>query len=73
MSMPNMDGVETFLELMKIRDDVPVILMSGFSEHEAQEHFKEKLPSGFIQKPYRGSELLARIQETLSKSSGSLS
>ncbi len=65
LSMPNMDGEETFRELRRIRDDVKVILSSGYSEQEASLRFGEDELSGFIQKPFRTSELMGKIREIL--------
>ena len=39
LTMPDMDGAETFGELRRIRPDVRVILTSGYSEEAATERF----------------------------------
>ena len=59
LTMPDMDGEETFRELAKIRADVPVILSSGYSEQEVSNRFGDGGPAGFIQKPY----LLATLRD----------
>ncbi len=65
MTMPRMDGEETYRELRRIRDDVPVILSSGYNEQEVTSRFVGKGLAGFIQKPYRLVELKAKIREVL--------
>jgi DNA-binding response OmpR family regulator len=65
MTMPRMGGEEAFRELRKLRPRVPVILSSGYNEQDATARFAGKGLAGFIQKPYRPSELLARIREAL--------
>jgi DNA-binding NtrC family response regulator len=35
MTMPEMSGEETFRELRRVRNDIPVILTSGYDEIEA--------------------------------------
>jgi DNA-binding response OmpR family regulator len=61
LTMPNMGGEETFEELRKIRDDVRVVLSSGFSEQEAIGRFSEGGIVGFVQKPYRFEKLVAEV------------
>jgi len=62
MSMPQMDGVETHAELIKIRADIPVILSSGFSIQEAGQRFADQDLADFIQKPYRPRDLIEKIR-----------
>jgi signal transduction histidine kinase/CheY-like chemotaxis protein len=65
LSMPQLDGQETFRELRRIRPDVRVVLTSGYNEQDAVNRFAGKGLAGFIQKPYRASELLAAIAQAL--------
>ncbi len=62
LTMPRMGGEETFHELRKIRDDVMVVLSSGFSEHEVIGRFAEGGVCGFVQKPYRFEKLVAEVE-----------
>ena len=57
MTMPRMSGEETLIELRRIKEDVPVLLSSGYSEQEAQTRFAGRGLSGFIQKPYTPQKL----------------
>ncbi|HET7540652.1 MAG TPA: response regulator [Polyangiaceae bacterium] len=57
MTMPEMNGEETFRELRRIRAEVPVILSSGYTELEAMRRFGEKGLAGFLQKPFTPKEL----------------
>jgi CheY-like chemotaxis protein len=66
MTMPHMDGRETFEALQEIRDDVPVILSSGFNEQYARSRFPGKSPAEFIQKPYALNRLLEVVRKVLS-------
>lgn len=63
MTMPKMDGEETWCELTRIRKDIPVILTSGYSELEATSRFKGKKISGFIQKPFHPDQLKLKLNE----------
>ena len=67
MTMPHMDGSETFTELRRIDPAARVILTSGYSESDATARFSGKGLSGFIQKPYTPgalTSLIARVLES---------
>jgi DNA-binding response OmpR family regulator len=64
LSMPFMDGEETFRRLRTINPSVVVLLSTGFLT-QAQERIDRMLAAGLagtISKPHRPDELLARIQ-----------
>ena len=61
LAMPHMDGAAAFLELKKIRQDVRVILCSGYNEQAVSEQFKQEKPDCFIQKPFQLKELELKI------------
>ena len=66
MTMPNMDGAETFEKIQKINDGVPVVLVSGYDEQETKRRFTGAGLAGFIQKPFDRNILLETIKEVLS-------
>ena len=68
MTMPHMDGVETFHELKKIRDDVVVILSSGYDEQEVSRRFAGAGIAGFVEKPYTRATLCNAIRRVLDSS-----
>jgi PAS domain S-box-containing protein len=53
LTMPKLDGEQTFRELRRIRPDVRVILSSGYNEQDVTQRFAGKRLAGFIQKPYK--------------------
>ena len=63
--MPEMNGDEVFRELRRIRDDVGVILSSGYDEEEVTSRFAGRGLAGFLQKPYRPNTLVAKVGELL--------
>jgi CheY-like chemotaxis protein len=65
LTMPRMDGIETLAALRGISGDVKIILSSGYSEYEISKRFAGKGFSGFIEKPYRLSELGDKLREML--------
>jgi CheY-like chemotaxis protein len=69
LSMPFMDGEETFRRLREINPNVVVLLSTGFLA-PAQERIERMLASGlagFLRKPHRPDELLAQVQAILEK------
>ena len=65
LTMPHMDGEQTFTELRRLSPDVRVVLMSGFNAHEALVRFNGKGLASFLQKPFTISSLSATMQEVL--------
>jgi DNA-binding response OmpR family regulator len=65
LSMPFMDGEETFRRLRDIHPDVVVLLSTGFMAQERVDRMLVAGMAGFIRKPHRPDELLARVQAVL--------
>jgi len=65
LTMPHMDGGETFRALRAIRDDVPVILSSGYEKGEIVERFEGAGFAAFLQKPYHYDELVSALRRVL--------
>jgi DNA-binding response OmpR family regulator len=66
LTMPELDGVATFHEIRRLRPDLPVILISGYSEQEASLRLQLPGLAGFVQKPFQPGELVGRIRAVLS-------
>lgn len=66
LTMPKMSGEACFDELYRIRDDVKIILMSGFTELEVADRFSGRELAGFLQKPYQPIALQEKLEEILS-------
>ena len=65
LTMPHLDGEETFRELRRIDPTVRVLLMSGYNEQDAIARFVGKGLAGFIQKPFNLEDLKASLHSTL--------
>lgn len=63
MIMPEMNGREAFHEIKKIRNDVNIIISSGFSKNEDLAELYNHGLSGFIKKPFRIDELSVMIKK----------
>lgn len=65
LSMPFMDGEETFDRLQSIRPDVVVLLSTGFIAQERLDRMLSAGMAGFLRKPHRSEELIANIRSVL--------
>ncbi len=64
LTMPRMDGAETFAELRRLDPSVKVVMASGYGAKHVAEQFAGRNLDGVVQKPYPEAELravLARI------------
>jgi two-component system, cell cycle sensor histidine kinase and response regulator CckA len=68
LTMPRMDGREAFRKLRGIQADIPVILYSGYSEHESLRETLAQGFAGFLQKPFQMTDLRQAIQQVRSRS-----
>ena len=65
LSMPFMDGEETFGRLRAIRPDVVVLLSTGFIAQERLDRMLTAGMAGFLRKPHRPDEMVGHIQSVL--------
>ncbi|MBU5614181.1 hybrid sensor histidine kinase/response regulator [Geomonas azotofigens] len=65
LTMPHLDGEQTFRELRLLDPEVKVIMSSGYNEQEVTQRFAGKGLTGFIQKPYKFSTLRSMISTLL--------
>ena len=63
LTMPEMGGEEAFRRLRHMREDVRVILSSGYNEQDVTQRFVGKGLAGFVQKPYT----VAKLREALNR------
>ena len=67
LTMPRLDGEETFRQLRLIDPDVRVVLMSGYNAQTVTTQFVGKGLAGFVQKPFRADELEAQVRAVLDR------
>ena len=65
LTMPRMDGHQTFQALRNLRPELPVILSSGYNAQNSAELLQGPGPSAFLQKPYTIRDLKKVVAETL--------
>lgn len=67
LTMPHIDGIEACAEIKKIKEEIPVILTSGYPHEQIVSKVKTDLFSNYIQKPFRFENLKEIIREVLLK------
>ncbi len=65
LTMPHLDGEETFRQMRIQNPSVRVILTSGFNQQDAVNRFTGKGLAGFIQKPFELASLIQVIRSVL--------
>ena len=61
IAMPVTGGEAALEQFKRIRQDLPVVLMTGYGEAEAAQRFVGKELAGFIQKPFTIQKLLGAV------------
>jgi CheY-like chemotaxis protein len=64
-SLPFMDGAETFRRMREIRNNIPVVLCTGFILQERLTDMISAGLTGFLRKPVPPDELLSVVRTTL--------
>jgi CheY-like chemotaxis protein len=67
MIMPEMNGLETFLELKKLNPKIKVLLSTGYSIDEKAQEMLRKGCKGYILKPYSVVDFSHKLREVLKK------
>ncbi|HWN18270.1 MAG TPA: response regulator [Gemmatimonadales bacterium] len=64
LSMPRMGGAETFRRLRALRPELPILMMSGYTEQVVAPQFSASGPgtTGFLQKPFLAEDLIAVLR-----------
>ena len=70
LTMPLMNGRETYLELCKINPAVKVLISSGYSESEIASRFPGETIAGFIEKPFTLDDLRRHLRENVKAPEG---
>ncbi|GEM_PF-2387335 len=70
IEIPFMSGLELANELHAIRDDIPVVLCTGFSDRITEKRAEELKIKGFLMKPFVLADLSNTIRKALGKPDG---
>lgn len=65
VTMPHMAGEDAYRILRSMRSDVPIVVMSGYSQKQLQGKFADDGVAAFIQKPFSVPAILKLIRRVL--------
>jgi DNA-binding NtrC family response regulator len=68
MTMPKLNGLETFKVMRHIDPKIPIIMTSGYSEVNLADKWPELGMNGFLRKPCDLKTLLLTVREAIRKS-----
>ena len=64
-TMPGESSAEALEDIRRIRRDVPVLLVSGYSQENSAQRFAGEHIDGFLQKPFLPETLLEKVRGLL--------
>jgi PAS domain S-box-containing protein len=67
LRMPDVGGERAFLELRRIRPDLPVVLTSGFDERRAAQRFSARGVAAFVGKPFEPEALVEAVRRAMTR------
>lgn len=65
LTMPHMDGREALEQIRKLNANLPVVLSSGYSEHDLSTRFRDFSNVSFLEKPYTRAGLITAFRKLL--------
>lgn len=67
LSMPGMTGEQVVKALWEVSPTLPIILLSGYDEHEVSRRLGENSQAAFLQKPYTVESIMVTIEQQLAQ------
>lgn len=65
LTMPGVNAAEVLRNLRPRRHDIPVVLMSGYSEQEVSNRSHQDGPTAFVQKPFSVGTMHSTLRQIL--------
>ena len=63
--MPGIGGAEAMRRIRSLTPDIPIVISSGFADHDSATSLSGGGAAGFISKPYRMEVLGSKLKEIL--------
>ncbi len=65
LTMPDINGQETYQRMRRISGEIPILFYSGYSEEEVSDLLSLDPKAGFLQKPFTSEALLEKLLDML--------
>ena len=72
LTMPRLNGDEVYRRIRSCQPDTRVIMCSGYTEEDIVRHFDSRGLAGFLEKPFKPSELIEKISAVLAGETGTV-
>lgn len=69
LTLPVLSGLQALRRIREEQPDVPVLLMSGYTDQDLPREYRTQPSIAFVQKPFIPSELLSVLQRLLMRAS----
>jgi DNA-binding NtrC family response regulator len=63
--MPGLNGHDTYKRINEIKQNVPVIFMSGYDDQDMENQLTSNVKSTFLKKPFTLNEIKASIESVI--------
>ncbi len=64
-TMPGLSGLELAANILRLREDMPIILCTGYSDVLENADTRRSGITGFLNKPFESQQLVSMIKELL--------
>ena len=65
ITMPKMDGIAALVEMVKIKPDTKILMVTSQTDSASAAEAMEKGAAGFLGKPFSTEQMLAKVNEIL--------
>jgi two-component system, cell cycle sensor histidine kinase and response regulator CckA len=72
VTMPGLGGLEAFRQIRRLRPGVPVVLTSGYAEHDLPAEFDSDGIASFVQKPFTSAALVRALRAAVGDAQASV-
>jgi len=65
VTMPKMDGLTTLVEMLKVKSDAKILMITSLSDNATIQEAMSKGASGIIPKPFTPEQVIQKVNEVL--------
>ena len=65
ISMPKMDGLSCLTEMLKVKKDAKILIISSQTDKHTAAEAKQRGAAGILGKPFSAAQIIAKVDEIL--------